>query len=245
MGKNINQIITDLDTAQAAEPALVNLNSGSSSAIYTKLKYIFAFVAVGLYTAWDAVLAQFEALAQSYVIGTRAWYVQLAKNYLSGALVTKANCLEDGTKVILKVAKDVAGQTTNLTSSELSGLITYINLKKVVGTDIDVLSQTADLIDITMSIQYVGTLATVEADVIQAIKDYLDNLLFGSDLSKTLLTDAVLNVTGVVNAYIDVLKADTGLGYVTIAGNIATTDAGYWEVGKAGANDLITLNMYQ
>lgn len=245
MAKDINQIIADMDAAQAAESDLSGLTSGSSTALHKLFKYVVALVYVTLYKAWDSVLAEFEALAQSYIIGTRAWYVQLALDYSGGTLIKKANCQDVGTKVILKVAKEVSGATVNLTTTELANFADYVNAKKVAGTDIDVLSQTADLVDITMSIQYVGTQAVVEADVIAAIKAYLATHPFGQDLSKTLLTDAILDVTGVLNAYIDILNINTNGSWVTVTGNYGTTDAGYWEVGKNGSSqDLITLNMY-
>ena len=61
-----------------------------------------------------------------------------------------------------------------------------------------------------------------------------------------MLIDTLLNVVGVVDAFIDVLEVDYGLGYTLIMGNIAPNDAGYFEVGKdALNNDYIALNMYQ
>lgn len=38
MPANINDIIAEMDAAQAAETSLVSLNSGSASAIYTNFK---------------------------------------------------------------------------------------------------------------------------------------------------------------------------------------------------------------
>ncbi len=245
MGKTVADIITDMDNEQANQPALSGITTTSSTAVFKKKKHVVAVAGKYLYDAFTAVKEELKTLASSYRIGTCAWYVTLAKDYNGGLLVAKASCIENGPKVILKVAKEVGGVTDQLTIAELTNLKTYIRVKKVAGTDIDVISQTADLVDIELDIQYNGVQATVEAAVIQAIKDYLDDLEFDSDLSKTLLVDELLNLPDVVNAYVKNLKVDIGAGYTLISGNLATPDAGYWEIGKdTSNNDLITLNMY-
>lgn len=244
MAKSVNQIITEMDAAQAAEPALVNLNSPSSSAIYTLMKYIVALAHSMLYSTWDFAKADLNQIALSQIVGTRAWYVNLALNYNGGTHVQRANCRDNGTKVILKVAKYASGQTSQLSNAELSDVKSFVNLKKVAGTDIDVISQTADLVSILMSVQYTGVMATVEAAVKLAIKDYISALPFDAILSKSLLQDHILSQTNVLNAYIDEMKVDYGLGYNIIPGNLAEPDAGYFEIGKVAAVDLITLNMY-
>lgn len=245
MGKSITQIIAEMDAAQAAQSDLSGLTSTSSSAVHKLFKYVVAHAAVLLYKAWDAVLIELKAIIDNNIMGTCPWYVSLVKNYNSGTLVTSASCVENGTKVIIKVAKDVSGSTAHLTVTELNDVRNYVKDKKVAGTDVDVVSQTADLVDVDMSVQYTGTLAVVEADVIQAIKDHVASIPFDDSISKTFLVDAVQNVPGVLNAYVNTLKIDTGLGYVTVVGNTYPSDAGYFEIGKTTGNvDLINLTMY-
>lgn len=244
MAKTVTQIQSEMDAAQAGIPALAGLTSASSSAIYRNLKYLVALAHSLLYTAWDATKAEINAIASSQVIGTLAWYVGLAKGYSSGTVVQRASCREVGTKVILKVAKVSSGQTIQLTTGELNNVKDYIKANKVAGTDIDVISQTADLINITMSVQFTGTQATVEAAIVAALKSYLSNLAFDSTLSKSLIENEILGLPDVLDASVDILLIDYGAGYETITGNLASADAGYFEIGKNGANDLITLNMY-
>ncbi|MBK6819832.1 MAG: hypothetical protein IPG85_09720 [Bacteroidetes bacterium] len=244
MAKTVAQIQAEMDVAQAGIPALSTLTSPSTTAIYTLLKYLVALAMAMLYTAWDAIKAEVNQIALNQIIGTRQWYVNLALQYNGGTHVQRASCRESGTKVILKVAKQAAGVTSQLSISELNDVKNEVKTKKVVGTDIDVISQTADLISIIMSIQYTGVQATVEAAVIAALKNYLQNLTFDSNLSKSLIENEILGVTDVIDASVDELKIDYGLGYELIPGNLASPDAGYFEVGKFLGNDLITLNMY-
>ena len=243
MPASLNDIIAEMDAAQAAETSLANLNSSSASAVYTNFKKVIAAGIVQLTRLWDIAKKELNTIALTQIYGTKAWYVNLVLT-MPSAVATKASCIEQGTKVLIKVAKLSGTSTVNLTPSEVTAIRGYVISKKVAGSDIDIISQTADLCKIVVSIQFTGVQATVEAAVKQAIKNYLNALPFGIELSKTLLADNLLNITGVLNAYIDLLEVDYGLGYATVVGNIADPDAGYFEVGKLAGNDLITLNMY-
>lgn len=245
MPANLNDILTEMDAVQAAETSLATLDSSSLSAIYTNFKKVIAAGIVQLSRLWDIAKKELNTIAINQIYGTRAWYANLVLT-MPGAVATKASCIEQGSKVLIKVAKLSGTSTINLTPSEVTAIRSYVSIKKVSGSDVDVISQTADLCKFVLSVQFTGVQATVEAAVKQAIKDYLFSLPFDVELTKALLTDVLLNVPGVVNAYIDVLEVDYGLGYNVVLGNIAPPDAGYFEVGKdSGSNDYITLNMYQ
>lgn len=244
MAKTAAQIKTEMDATQATLPALASLTSPSSSAIYTNFKNLIALVMTWLYDAWDAIKAEVNLIAESQIIGTKQWYVKLALQYNGGTHVQRASCRESNTSVVLKVAKQAAGITSQLTLAELNNVKAYIKSKKVAGTDISVISQTADLVDITMDVQYTGIQATVEAAIIAALKDYFQNLTFDATLSKSLIENAILSVPDVIDCSVSLLKINYGVGWQTITGNIAQADAGYFEIGVNLGNDLITLNMY-
>jgi hypothetical protein len=245
MAQTVNDILVEMDAAQAAEPALAPLNSTSNTAIFTMFKRIVAIAIVQLSRLWDIAKKELNTVAQSQIYGTKPWYVNLVLNMPGGA-ATKASCIEQGTKVLIKVAKLSGTVTAQLTPAEVNAIRGYVSIKKVVGSDIDVISQTADLCKFTLSIQYAGVQSTIEAAVKQAVKDYLLNLPFDQNLTKGLLIDDLLNVPGVIDAFIDVLEVDYGLGYNVVLGNTAIPDAGYFEVAKDGSNnDEIILNMYQ
>jgi hypothetical protein len=244
MAKDINEILDEMDASQALLPGLAPLNSISNVAIFTLFKRLIATVIVSLTKVWDVVRNEISVYASGQIIGTKQWYVTLALQYPTIS-IQRASCVELGPKVLLKVAKVNSGSTVQLTLSELQGLRAYINSKKIVGSDVDVLSSTADLIDITCSVKYAGTLSVVEQDVKQMIKDYFTTHAFDTPISKTLLIDDILSVAGVLDVSIDALLINEGLGYIPLLGNNAQPSAGYWEVGKNSSSvDLITLNMY-
>jgi hypothetical protein len=244
MPANINDIVTEMDAAQAAEPSLAPLTSTSLSALYTNFKKIIAAGVVQLSRLWDIAKKELSTIAASQIYGTRPWYANLVLN-MPGTAAQRASCIEQGKKVLIKVAKITGTATVNLTPSEVTAIRNYVSTKKIVGSDVDVISQTADLCKFIVSIQFTGVQATVEAAVKQAIKDHLQALPFDQSLTKTLLIDDLLNLPDVINAYVDVLEVNYGMGYTVILGNLAPPDAGYFEVGKDGSNnDYITLNMY-
>lgn len=245
MAKDVNAILAEMDAQQATITELAPLNSVSSTAVYKKFKYLIALAHAAVYQMWDAVKAEINTLTASQIIGTPAWYVNLALTFNSGLNAQRASCREVGTKVILKVAKSAAGVTSQLTNTELSNLTTFVNSKKVAGTDISIVSQTADLVSLVVSIQYSGVQSAVEVAVIAAIKNHLASLPFDATLSRSLIENALISLSDVLDASVDVLSVDYGLGYEIILGNLAAADAGYFEVGKLAGNDLITLNMYQ
>ncbi|MEY4927421.1 MAG: hypothetical protein RI894_1857 [Bacteroidota bacterium] len=248
MAKTIAQIETELLAAKAAEPLLDDLNSPSNTAIWRLWLHLVAVCHYIIYRQWDITKSELSVITNQSIIGTREWYVRTARgfSYNGFLIVSRASCRENGTKVILKVAKTGGTGIENLTPSELAALRAAITLRKIAGTDIDILSQTADLVALTVSVRYTGSLPTVLAAVKTAIKNCLALLPFDTSLSKGLLVDMLIQtVEGVSDAYIDEMKVNIGIGYTVINSNSVAADAGYFEIGKDNGNDLITINAYQ
>jgi hypothetical protein len=253
MAKTEQQIWIELIDEKNNQPALAPLTSTSNTAVWIGLLQIFKSAVKLLYDAWDNMKAEIAIIAAQQIVGTPQWYEGLALNWTGGtAAINAANCMEslsiNTRKVLLKVAtKNSATQgLVNITLADLLNLKSYINSKKVVGTDIDVISQSADLLWLAFSVKYQGNLTTVQTAVKQAIKDYLGGLQFGDNLSMSLLANAIFDVPDVLDVQLDSAKLDIGFGYVLQSQNIIVADAGYWEIGKdSGNNDLLNLNMYQ
>lgn len=252
MSKTAQQIFNELEAEKNAQPDLVTLNSNSNTAIWRLWLWLIAFAHKLLYDAWDKTKKEIAIIASQQIIGTAPWYEGLALNWTGGTVtIDVASCKETLTatirKVILKVATFDTGtqKLINLPSADVDALRAYINSKKVKGTDIDVVSQSADLLWFAFSVKYIGTLAVVKSAVEQKIKDHLTAIPFGNNLSVAVLVNDIFSVTGVLDVTVDFVKLSTGLGYIVQPQNIIVTDAGYFEVGKdIGNNDLINLNMY-
>jgi hypothetical protein len=203
-----------------------------------------------IYQQWIIIKQELAHIASQQIIGTPQWYEGLVLAWLFGgtSIVQLVSCREVITrtqrKVIIKAAKKTATGSVQLSTAELTALRNYINAKKVIGTDVDVISQTADLLAISMDIQYTGVLATVEAACVLAIKNHLATLPFNDAFSYGLLINDVLAVSGVLDANITLVQCDKGLGYTAYSSMVITSDAGYWEVGKIGGVEQLFLNLY-
>lgn len=251
MSKTAQQIFNELEAEKNAQASLAGLNSNSNMAIWRLLLWVVAFGHKLLYDAWDKTKAEIAVIASQQIIGTTSWYEGLALNWTGGSVtINVASCKESlsAKKVILKVATfdNLAQKLKNISAVDLNNLRSYINSKKIIGTDIDIISQSSDLLWMSFSIKYLGSLVTVESAVKTAIKDYLKNLPYGSDLSLSLLTNHLFSVPGVVDVNLTFCKVNTGFGYEVQPQNMVITDAGFFEIGTdALNNDLLNLNLYQ
>jgi len=253
MSKTAQQIFNELLAEKNANIELADLNSASNTAIYRIWLWLVAYAHKLLYDAWDVCKAELAKIGDQQIIGKDSWYEGLALNWSAGSTtVDVASCKEilsaNLRKVILKVATFDNGTQSliNLNSSDLDLLKLYINSKKVLGTDIDVISQSSDLLWLAFSIKYTGTLNDVKLAVKQAIKAYLAAIPFGENLSMSLLVNHIFSVNGVLDVNMIFCKLNIGLGYTDQIQNIVVTDAGYFEIGKdVLSNDLLDLNMYQ
>jgi hypothetical protein len=246
----IAQIEADMIAAKNNEPLLAPLNSPSNTAIWRLWVWLVAVAHQVIYAQWDKTKVEISQIAAQQIVGTAAWYQAMVLDWAytpTGInIVTRCSVRENATKVIIKVAKSGATGIVNLAIPELQELRYFVKTHKIVGSDIDVISQTADLVSLRISIRYTGVQATVQSAVVQGIKDYLATLPFDVALSKGLLADYLLgNVQGVADAYVDEMSINLGLGYQVIPTNSVQSDAGYFEVGTSSSGDLITLNMYQ
>ena len=247
MARTIAHIEAEILAAKAAEPLLDDLNSPSNTAIWRLWIRLTAVAHYVIYRQWETTKVDFSTIMLNNIMGTLRWYALMARGVVSNGypIVSRASARENGTKVIVKVAKLSGGILAHLTPLELSAVRKHIKLHKIAGTDIDVLSQTADLVSMAVDIRCTGDFTVVSAAVKFAIKDYMANLDFDTSLSKGLLVDMLIGtVDGVADAYIRELSVDIGFGYNVISASIVEADAGYFEIGTSGGSDLITLNLY-
>jgi hypothetical protein len=251
MAKTVQQIYNELVAEKTTKPELAGLNSTSQTAIFTLWLWVVAYAHKLLYDMWDVTKNEISQIASQQIVGTIPWYVGLAMNWTGGSKAITACWPTEllttlDKKLIMKVANTAAGVGySNLSDADLAAFKTYIGSKKVVGTDIDIISQTADLLLLKLSIKYVGVQATVSAAIVTHIKNYLAILPFGSQLSITVMANSIFSVAGVLDVIVDDAQVSVGLGYTPITTNYINADAGYFEIGKNSSNnDLITLNMY-
>ncbi|MEZ5017335.1 MAG: hypothetical protein R2800_09810 [Flavipsychrobacter sp.] len=246
MARELVDIEQEMLNEKATHSELDVLDTPSGTGIWRKLISVVAKGIRSMEELWDAFKADLIEIGEQQKYGTVPYYRGKALAYGGGAIVSRVSVREGRKVVIVKTAKNGgSGTIVHLTDAELEGLRNEFKTdSKVAGTDLIVLSQTADLCDFKISVRFTGDQATVETAVQTALKDYLSTL-YDVELSKTLVEQELLKVDGVEDVFITELKVNRGLGYVLITNNSVDADAGYFAVGQSGGNDLITLSMYQ
>lgn len=246
----------------SAQTLLSQLTSQSRVAVW---RVFFWTVATGIWTLekiLDVETAALEARARAIIPATLRWYRDRALEFQDGdALVWDGNkyvynqvnqanrivkysaAIESNNQVIVKVATDSGGLAAALTSAQETRFREYLTLIKYAGTDVDVITLTADLVAISGTVFYDplvlssnGSLVSnpavfpVEDAIVSYLKD-LGTTNFNGVFRQIDLTDKIQAVSGVVNfipagiqitapAPFNVL-ADPAEKYQSVAGHLA------------------------
>jgi hypothetical protein len=255
MSKTRQEIFNEMLVEKGNLLSLSNLTSTSNTAIWRVWLWLVAFAHELLYAAWDKEKDALSSVASQQIIGTAPWYQGLCLNWSAGSAqiaavwATEAITALDK-KVLVKVANKTTGPNpryASLSNADLLALSNYIHTKKILGTDVNVMSQIADQLQFSFDIKYVGSKAAVEALIADHIKQYLAAIPFGATLSLAQLTNSLYAVLGVVDVVMHDALLNEGVGFNSVLiANYIKPNAGYWELGvDSNNNDLLQLNMYQ
>jgi hypothetical protein len=248
MARKLKDIFEDISTGITANSELSGLapsnasfddllqefNTNSKVSAWRIMAYVFA---VGVWTVellFDQYLYQLGVNAESYIVGTKPWYVKLVKNYNTISIPYVAvRELPNGT---LKV-KVLNFEQKPLSLSELQELAGYLNARKFVGTRLLLSSVNPDLVRVDIDVTCTNrSLSDVSTEVAVVIVNYLSST-FDGDLYSIRLIDEVQKVRGVVDVTLNMLKfsSDGGInfsdaqsiqelpsGLATIVGDITT-----------------------
>ena len=221
MARSIATIIALMDAEQAAQTSLSSLNSPSQSGIYTLWKYIVATQMFLQETLWDIYKAALELIVSKAAVGTSAWLQDRVLKFQYDAVTPQVlDVLSDfsvnyttidATKriitrcainrtiqrtVLVKVAKNDPPEA--LSAPELSSLTGYLDDICFAGVNYIPTSLDSDKLYLKANIFYDGQYAaTISANVIASINNYLANLPFDGKVKLTALVDSIQSVTGV------------------------------------------------
>lgn len=247
--RTITEIQNEIITAKNADANLSALNSTSLTAVWRLWTYITA-VAIYVHEAlWDKHKIEINALVETAIWGTPKWYVATSKKFQYGdaveqlvdnqpysivdtakQIVTFASYREAFGIIVLKVAKGAIGSQVALTAPEKTAFEGFISKMKGAGDRVNVVSLPADALRIMATIYYDAQypLATVQANVLDAINNFLFGLPFDGLLYKNKLVDAIDDATGVVNLDQDnaTFRGVQGLNNILMATSYQT-EAGY------------------
>jgi hypothetical protein len=224
--KTTDEILVEMDAAQANFPVLANLDSTSDTSFFVSLKRFFALLMQMLYAEWDRFKLEVETIISANTAGSLSWYVTQLKSFQYGdtvsiiggrvgyevqdetkRIVVQVTATEDvGGRITFRAAKTGEDANQALTADELDALKTYVGKVKFAGVVCDTISMDADDLKLQGTVkvdrQIFKSDGSLLADptkfpVRDAIVAYLKALPENSVLNNTSLTDQVQKVRGV------------------------------------------------
>lgn len=158
-------------------------------------------------------------------------------------IVKLASASESGETVILKVAKEVSGVITPLTSPELTAFQLYMKGFIAPGVDAQVVSRPADDLKVYYNIYFNPLIMNPDGSLISnpsvfpvedAINEYLKGLEFGRGVFSVVeLTDRIQAVAGVIAPVFQSAAAKYGLQPYSSITNFYNMNAGHGAIDSA------------
>jgi len=262
--KNTFSYLSDLQpNVESYQTFLQSLTSQSKVAVWRLMCYLTALAIWTHEKLIDVQTKEVEQRALDVVPGSTRWYRDISllwqdgdpfiwdgKKYvyspvnINNRLVEYAAAFESNNQVIVKVAKNNGSDVpAALSVAEKARFEAYLNLAKYAGTNTDVISQTADTVNITATIFYNPLVLDssgilIEDGVSTPIEDAINNYIydlgtvnFNGKFRIIDLVDALQDAEGFVNvtfttvgavlpAVVNILTA-TGQEYQSVAGHMA------------------------
>lgn len=238
----------------SSQTLLTNLSSPSKVAIWRLWLFLTAVAMWTLEKMWDLFKIEIDNAAAASIAGTSKWYQDQCYKFQIGytlqyinnkyqyntidtnaQIVARAACVDSGGKLIVKVAKVVAGNLQPLNSLELIAFKSYFNTIKFAGTQVLYISDVADKCKLYYDIYYDALipLTTLQPLVETTVNDYLKNLKFNGEFVITELTDKIQAVTGVINpVFLSAATKYAAIPYSPVTVKYLS-NAGYLEVDPA------------
>ena len=153
-------------------------------------------------------------------------------------IVKFAACRDLGGMVYIIASKaDNNGNPTPLSSTEKTAFDSYLRQRKPAGVILQTDSLNPDLVRPTVTVQYnpqiLNSTGRLLADpfvrpVEDAINQYLADIVYGGELNKTKLVDAIQQAPGVVDVILTSVRVKPGSvgSYITVNGNNYTSVGG-------------------
>jgi hypothetical protein len=233
MARTIAQIQSEMDTEQALQTGLSDLNSPSQVAIYTLWKYVISASIWAHEKLWDIFKLELEAIVDAAPIGTDGWVQSQSLLFQYSAtdpqvitlvdFVPAYSVVDTDLQIITRCSvKTLPNKTVNvkvaksdppsaLTATELSSFAGYLDDISFAGVQYNAISLASDKLYLDAEVFYNGQYSSVISDtVIAAVNDYLANIPFDGNVRVSALYDAIQNVSGVTDVIINdmAIRAD-------------------------------------
>lgn len=225
MARSVEVISQSMFEAKAAESDLNGLTSTSQTAIWRLWIYIVASCINIFEQLQDVFKEELETISSNAIPGTPQWVQAKTLAFQYSAtnpqvvtivdseivypteddtlkIVTRCSVITGANKIVsIKVAKATSATDTTpipLVALEESALSSYWGLLGFAGISYSVINLDADLIGVVADIYYDGQYsATIQADAILALDNYLAAIPFDGYVSVLAIEDALQNVKGI------------------------------------------------
>lgn len=242
--------------------------SQSKVAEWRLLSYVVAAAIHAFEVVMDLFRSEVDRIAYVNMPGTVRWYVEMCKRFQYGnshKLVFDPQTAaysyereEEQTRIVkvvaitirdrklfVKVAKlDAQGKIVPLASLERQSLFDYLTAISMAGTEIKLISTTADTIRYSMEVYYDPSVPydTAEETVKTAIEQFKTALTFNAMFYTQRLVDAVMAVDGVVTVNPISFEQKTTANPVYVNVDVMSElDAGHFEYDEQSVLTLISI----
>lgn len=252
--KTLEQIKQEITDAKNAKTELDDLNSTSKVSIWGLIRDTVATVIWTLYTFFEEHKKEVRDISDKGYVGSAAWFTDQIRKFQYGYSLQLINekyqydTDDSDARIVQQVALEPLGKTINVkvakldesdelapfTSAEKDALKSYIDKIKFPGTFIHVLSQPADLLNLTYRVYYNAAIGedTVKDNVETAIKEYLKNIVFNGVFDAAESIDEIQDVEGVISPYLISANGrphDADISYAEEFSEFYFSYAGYME----------------
>jgi len=226
MARETEIIYNEALAEKQAQPELAQLNSPSTTAIWSNWLRIFASIIHLFEVKMDTFKAEIQNIIDTNQYGTLYWWALRVKEYQHGDLLQFLNnhfvypainplkqivglvSITDERGIVkVKAAKVINNLPKELSATEAAGLLSYCQQIRPAGTRIAVESLPADLMKVRLNIYYNAQidLDTLKPAVEAAFINYINTLEFDAVFYVNKMIDAIQLVPGVIKEQVEVL----------------------------------------
>jgi hypothetical protein len=260
--EELNTYVVDEDVPGSVQDNAIDLamdiTSESKVAVWRLWLWIFAVGSWVIEVLFDRHVIHVTEVLESKRVHTLRWYAEESKKFQYGyplswidnsfqyatddsnsRIVKYAAASEKNGKVVLKVAKDVGGTKTALSTLEKSAFTEFWSKYKDAGVKLEVVSQPADLLKVFITIVRDRLVLDANNNLLRnntinpvelAIKAFGDSLEFDGILRLSKLTDAIQLAEGVIDVEITQAWYKPAGGSYSVVDMSVEAVAGYFEL---------------
>jgi hypothetical protein len=226
MARETEIIYNEALAEKQAQPGLSQLNSPSSTAIWSNWLRLFARIIYLFEVKMDTFKTEIQSIIDNNQYGTLYWWALRTKEYQHGDLLQFINnhytypAVNAAKKIVglvsitdergvvkVKAAKIINSLPSELSASEAAGLLSYCQQIRPAGTRIAVESLPADLMKVHLKVYYNAQidLNTLIPNVEAVFINYINTLEFDATFYVNKMIDVLQQVPGIIKEQVEVV----------------------------------------